>query len=447
MYKKNKKNPKKLQIYAKKLIPGISQLFGKRPELYLPGGSWPTYYSRAKGIQLWGIDNKKFLDFTMVGVGTSVLGYSDKSINETAIKAIKSGSMTTLNVPEEVELAEMLTKIHPWADSVKYARTGGESMTIAIRIARAYTKKEKILFCGYHGWHDWYLSANLKSKKILNTHLLPGLEPLGVPKSLRGTLIPFKFNDWNDVEKIVKKNAKNCAAIVLEPCRDSLPKKNYLHELRKIANKNNCVLIFDEITCAWRLDTSGAHKNFGVNPDIAVFGKTMANGIPMGAIIGKKHIMKFAIKTFISSAFWTEKIGPSCALTFIKKHKRLNLGKKLVSVGRKIKKIWMEAAKINAMEIEVTGIDPLASFKIKSKNWPATLTYFIQEMLKINILASDKCYANYKHDEISLKKYSNACNLIFEKISKIEKKGNMLAQLDGPVKQMGFNKLTDRNNV
>ena len=208
MYKKNKKNPKKLQIYAKKLIPGISQLFGKRPELYLPGGSWPTYYSKAKGIRVWGIDNKKFLDFTMVGVGTSVLGYSDKSINETAIKAIRSGSMTTLNVPEEVELAEMLTKIHPWADSVKYARTGGESMAIAIRIARAYTKKEKILFCGYHGWHDWYLSANLKSKKILNTHLLPGLEPLGVPKSLRDTLIPFKFNDWNDVEKIVKKKCK-----------------------------------------------------------------------------------------------------------------------------------------------------------------------------------------------------------------------------------------------
>ena len=203
MYKKNKKNPKKLQIYAKKLIPGISQLFGKRPELYLPGGNWPTYYSKAKGVYLWGIDNKKFIDFSMVGVGTSVLGYADKHINQAAIKAINSGSISTLNAPEDVELAEILTKIHPWADSVKYARTGGESMTIAIRIARAYTKKEKILFSGYHGWHDWYLSANLKSKKILNTHLLPGLEPLGVPKSLRDTLIPFKFNALGSKEKCV----------------------------------------------------------------------------------------------------------------------------------------------------------------------------------------------------------------------------------------------------
>ena len=199
MYKKNKKNPKKLQIYAKKLIPGISQLFGKRPELYLPGGNWPTYYSKAKGVYLWGIDNKKFIDFSMVGVGTSVLGYADKHINEAAIKAINSGSISTLNAPEDVELAEILTKIHPWADSVKYARTGGESMSIAIRIARAYTKKEKILFCGYHGWHDWYLSANLKSIKNLNQHLLSGLEPLGIPKSLRDTIIPFRFNEWEDL--------------------------------------------------------------------------------------------------------------------------------------------------------------------------------------------------------------------------------------------------------
>ena len=200
-------------------------MFGKRPELFLPGGNWPTYYNKAKGVNIWGIDNKKFVDFTMVGVGTSVLGYSDQDINQTAIKAVKLGSMTTLNVPEEIELAEMLIKIHPWADCVRYARTGGESMSIAIRIARACTRKDKILFCGYHGWHDWYLSANLKSKKILNMHLLPDLEPTGVPKGLKDTLISFKFNDWNDIEKIVKKKAKSCAAIVLEPCRDELPKK------------------------------------------------------------------------------------------------------------------------------------------------------------------------------------------------------------------------------
>ena len=443
MYIVNKKNPKKLQAYAKKIIPGVSQLFGKRPEVYLPGGKWPTYYTKAKGVKLWGIDNKKFLDFTMVGVGASVLGYADKDVNRAAIKAIKFGSMTTLNVPDEIELAEMLLKIHSLADNVIYARTGGESMAIAIRLARAYTKKEKILFCGYHGWHDWYLSANIKSKKNLNTHLLPGLEPLGVPKSLQGSVIPFRFNNYYDIEKIVKKNAKNCAAIVLEPCRDFLPMKNYLKDLRTIANKNNCVLIFDEITSGWRLDTSGAHKKFGVNPDIAIFGKTIANGIPMGAIIGKKKIMQYADRTFISSAFWTERIGPACAIAFIKKHKKLQIGKKLIKIGKRIKGIWRAAADNFDLKINIKGIDPLASFKLESSNWPITLTFFIQEMLKKGILASDKCYANNKHSEELLKKYEKACFEVFEEISRLEKRKEIKNNLEGPVKKMSFGRLND----
>ena len=161
-------------------------------------------------------------------------------------------------------------------------------MSVAIRLARAYTKKEKILFCGYHGWFDWYLAANLKTNKNLDKHLLSGLNPRGVPKSLTNSVIPFQFNNERDLEKVVKKNVKNCAAIVMEPCRDFYPAKGFLQEIRKIATKNKCILIFDEITCGWRMDASGVHMGFNVNPDIAVFGKTIANGVPMGAIIGKK---------------------------------------------------------------------------------------------------------------------------------------------------------------
>ena len=442
MFKKFKNNKKKLQKYAHSIIPGLSGLLGKRPEMYLPGGNWPTYYKKAKGINVWDMNGKKYLDFTMVGIGTSVLGYSDNDINLSALKAIKSGSMTTLNPPEDIELAEELLKIHPWAQSVKFARTGGESMSIAARLSRAYTKKDKILFCGYHGWHDWYLSANLTSKKKLDSHLLPGLDPLGVPKGLEGSIIPFKFNDWNDLEKIVKVKAKECAAIILEPCRETFPEKNYLRELRKIATKNNCVLIFDEITSGWRINTGGAHQKFKINPDIVVYGKTIANGIPMAAIIGKKKIMSLALKTFISSSFWSERIGPACALTFIRKHRRLNLGKKLDIIGLKIKKVWKNAARNNNLEIEINGINPLATFKLKSKNWPDTITYFNQEMLKKNILASDRCYANLKHNDKSIKIYENACEEIFRKISNLENKGILKKKLEGPVKQMGFKRLT-----
>ena len=442
MYKKFRNNKKKLQSYAHEIIPGLSGLLGKRPEMYLPGGNWPTYYKKAKGVNIWGIDGKKYLDFTMVGIGTSVLGYSDKDINAAAFKAIRAGTMTTLNPPEDVELAEVLLKIHPWAGSVKYARTGGESMSIAVRLSRAFTGKDKILFCGYHGWQDWYLSANLKSKKKLDTHLLPGLEPLGVPRGLAGTMIPFRFNNKTDLRKIVEKRAKECAAIILEPCRETFPSKSYIAKLRKIATQNKCVLIFDEITSGWRLNTGGAHQKFNINPDIVVYGKTMANGIPMGAIVGKKKIISLALKTFVSSSFWTEKVCPSCALAFIKKHKKLRIGKKLNNIGLKIKKIWKDAAHKNNLEISIKGINPLATFKLNTRDWPSTITYFNQEMLKKNILASDRCYANLMHKDKNLRMYQTACESVFKKIAYYEKKGKLNKMLDGPVKQMGFKRLT-----
>lgn len=441
MYKDYKNRPLKLQKYASELIPGISQLFGKRPDLYLPGGAWPTYYSKAKGVTVWGIDKKKYYDFTMVGIGTSVLGYSDPDVNRVAIKTIKMSTMNTLNPPEDVELAELLIKLHPWANKVRYCRTGGETMAVAIRLARASTKRDKVLFCGYHGWSDWYLSANLKSNTSLNKHLLPGLEPLGVPRTLKNTVIPFNFNNYEDLEKIVKKNAKYCAAIVLEPCRDRMPDIRYLKKLRSIANQNRCVLIFDEITCGWRTRTGGVHMDLGVYPDIAVFGKTIANGIAMGAIIGVEKVMKYSTKTFLSSAFWTERLGPACAVAFLKKHKKLNVGKVLIKKGKLIKKIWHDAAKKANIEILVSGIDPLPTFKLAVKDWPATLTFFIQEMLKKGFLATDKCYANYMHTKTLLKKYEKSCQEVFCLIKEFDKKNLIKKKLEGPVKTMNFKRL------
>ena len=188
MFKKFKKNNKELQDYANKIIPGLSGLLGKRPEMYLPGGKWPTYYSKAKGLYIWDLQGKKYLDFTMVGVGSCVLGYSDNEIDKVAKKIISTGPLTTLNPPEEIELAEILLGIHNWAEQVKFARTGGEMMAVAARLARAYTKKEKIMICGYHGWHDWYLATNISNHNNLDNHLLPGLNPRGVPKALRDTI-------------------------------------------------------------------------------------------------------------------------------------------------------------------------------------------------------------------------------------------------------------------
>ena len=438
MFKKFKNNKKLLQNYARSIIPGLSGLLGKRPEMYLPGGNWPTYYSRAKGIKVWDLQGKKYIDFSMVGVGCCVLGYSDDDINKAAKKVISDGSLTTLNPPEEIELAETLLEIHSWAEQVKFARTGGEMMSVAIRLARASTGRDKILFCGYHGWHDWYLSTNLKSKKKLDDHLLPGLNPLGVPKALKNTMIPFRFNNNHDVKNIIEPNAKDCAAIVLEPARNEIASNEFLRKIRQIASKNNCVLIFDEITSAWRHDTSGIHKELSVNPDLAAFGKTMANGVPITALIGKRSIMDFATKTFISSVNWTERLGPSCSLAFIKKHKELNVGKILKEKGLRIRKIWSNAAADANLKLNIQGILPLSTFKIENEKWPVIITYFIQEMLKRGILAGEKCYSNYCHEEKDLKIYENSCHEIFLQIAKHLSKGDLEKKLEGPIKQMGF---------
>ena len=173
------RNLKRTLNKAEKIIPGISGLLGKRPDMYLKDGKWPTYYSKAKGINIWDIDNKKYYDFSMFSAGTSVLGYADDDVNKASVNAIKSGSISTLNPPEDVELAELLINDHKWAGGVRFARTGGESMSIAIRLARAFTNKDNILFCGYHGWHDWYLAANHKSKKKFRFSVITWIKTFG----------------------------------------------------------------------------------------------------------------------------------------------------------------------------------------------------------------------------------------------------------------------------
>ncbi|MFC1709969.1 aminotransferase class III-fold pyridoxal phosphate-dependent enzyme, partial [Candidatus Omnitrophota bacterium] len=230
---------------AKKIIPGGTQLLSKRPEMFLPD-LWPAYYQKAKGCHVWDLDGRKLIDMSTMGVGSCILGYADEDVNRAVINRINKANMCTLNAPEEVELAKLFIKLHPWAQKVRYARTGGEAMAIAVRIARGYSGKDLVLFCGYHGWHDWYLASNLSDVKSLDGHLLPGLRPLGVPKGLKGTSIPFAYNDTKGFLKLINKYRNKIAAVVMEPIRNHYPQKGFLETVRKISKKTGIVLIFDE---------------------------------------------------------------------------------------------------------------------------------------------------------------------------------------------------------
>ena len=301
------------QLYkkAKKLIPGGTMLLSKRPEMFLPE-QWPAYFSSAKGCEVKDMDGNRFIDMSIMGIGTNTLGYGNKEVDQAVKKTVELGNMSTFSCPEEVYLAEQLITLNPWADMVRFARTGGEANAIAVRIARAASGKDKVAICGYHGWHDWYLSTNLSSTENLGSHLLPGLNPLGVPKSLIDTVFPFEYNDFQALDKIIQSN--EIGAIKMEVVRNHPPKSNFLKKVRQLANEKGIVLIFDECTSGFRETFGGIHQKYGVNPDIAMYGKTLGNGYAITAVVGVANVMESAQKTFISSTFWTERIGPTAAL-------------------------------------------------------------------------------------------------------------------------------------
>jgi len=426
---------------AKKLIPGGTQLLSKRPEMFLPD-FWPAYYNKAEGCEVWDLDGNRYTDMSYMGVGACILGYADKDVDSAVKTAIDKGSMCTLNCPEEVELAELLCKIHPWADMVRYARTGGEAMAIAVRIARAKTAKDLILFCGYHGWHDWYLSANLADDKTLDGHLLPGLEPKGIPRALKATTIPFKYNDTDEFLKLINKYKASISAVVMEPVRNFHPEKEFLETIRKITKKLKIVLIFDEVTSGFRMNVGGAHLNFGINPDIAVFAKGISNGYPMAAIIGKSEVMESAQETFISSTYWTERIGPSAALATIKKMKEKDASTHLINIGKKVQEGWKDIAIKYNLKLKISGIYPLGHFSFNYKNSLALKTLFTQLMLERDFLATNAFYASYAHKEKQVGKYLEAVDECSDFISKAIKENKVGKYLKGPVCHSGFRRLT-----
>ncbi len=401
---------------AKKIIPGGNQLLSKRSERFLPN-LWPAYYKKAKGCKVWDLDDKMYYDFAGMGVTACVLGYADNDINKAIKKSINNGSMCTLNATEEVELTEKLINIHPWAKMAKYTRSGGEACNVSIRIARAYTKKNIILFCGYHGWHDWYLSANLAKKKNLDDQLLPGLKSLGVPKNLSNTAIPFKYNDKDDFDKLIKKYNGKIAAIIMEPVRNQNANIEFLKHIRQTTKQKKIVLIFDEITSGFHDNIGGIHLKYGVYPDLAVFGKAMGNGTPISAILGKKKIMQISQESFISSTMWTDRIGFCAALETIKKMKKLKVQSYLIQKGKKIKKNWLKIANDNNIDIEIYGIDSMPSFKFKYDFSERAITYFTQEMLSLGFLATSSFALSYAHNDKIISNYMIACDKTFKKLS------------------------------
>ena len=405
----------KLYSRAKELIPGGTQLLSKRPEMFAPG-VWPSYYSKAKGNRIWDMDGQEYLDMSIMAVGACILGYADDDVDAAVIEAVRGGSNASLNCPEEVELAEVLIDLHPWFDQVRYCRSGGEAMSIAVRIARASTGRDKVLFSGYHGWCDWYLAANLSSDSALDGQLMPGLSPLGVPRALAGSAIPFFPDDLDRLKEIVASEKKDVAAIVIEPARAIAASEEYLAAISEVAKDIGAVLIFDEITTGFRSCPGGLHCLYKTKPDIAVFAKSMANGYAMAAIVGTSDVMQAAQGTFISSTNWTDRIGPTAALATIRKYVSTNAHEKINAVGAQVKQMWQEKAGNHGVDIEVGGVDSLPAFSFNSTHAQNMYAVYVQEMLQHNILGFRQFKPSLAHAANDVDVYGLSVDAVFKKI-------------------------------
>ena len=437
--------PKCQQLYslAKTMIPGGTQLLSKRPEMFAPD-QWPGYFREAHGCEIIDIDGNHYIDMTMMGIGACLLGYNDSDVTEAVVNRTRSGSMCTLNPPEEIELAQLLLNIHPWAENVRFGRTGGEAMAVAVRIARAATDRNVVAFCGYHGWHDWYLAANRSTEAngdALQKHLLPGLSPNGVPSQLAGTTLPFNYNQIDSLARIIEQQGARLAAVVMEPTRNAEPVPGFLEGVRELCDKVGATLIFDEISIGWRLVVGGSHLRFGVQPDIAVFAKAIGNGHPMAAILGSANVMQAAQESFISSTYWTESIGPTAALATIRKMQRENVPEHVAMIGMRWREGIQHIAERTNVPITITGYPALTYISFTHPEALALQTLMTVRMLRQGYLSGAGFYPSLAHTTEHVDQYLSVAEEVFGELSETIRQDDITSRLGGPARHAGFARL------
>ena len=428
----------KLWKRAKNVIPGGNMLLSKRAEMFLPE-QWPAYFDSAKGCKVTDLDGNTYTDMCIMGIGTNTLGYGHPEVDAVVAEVVRKGNMSTLNCPEEVYLAEKLIELHPWADMARFARSGGEANAIAIRIARAASGKDNVAICGYHGWHDWYLSANLADESSLDGHLLPGLEPKGVPRNLRGTVFPFNYNNFAELEALVE--TRDIGVIKMEVLRNREPEDNFLHRVRELATRKGIVLIFDECTSGFRQTLGGLHKLYGVEPDMAMFGKALGNGYAITATIGRREIMEAAQSTFISSTFWTERIGPAAALKTLEVMEQVRSWETITETGLNIRKRWQELADKYGLRIQHWGMPALTGYSFEGEQALAYKTLVTQEMLARDYLAANSVYVCTEHTPEVVDGYFAALDPVFALVRECQDGRDVMSVLKSPVCHGGFKRL------
>jgi len=433
-----------LEIYerAEKLIPGRTQLISRRSSQFAHGNS-PIYGQRAKGVRFIDVDENEYIDWVSA-VGAIILGHADDVVDTAVKEQIDRGSLYTVNNALEIELAELLNEVIPSSEMVRYTKSGGEANAVAARIARGVTGRDVILFSGYHGWHDWYQSANYGVDPESGEFPFAGIEPIGVPKALAGTAIPFIWGDLNSLEALLQEHSGTVAAIMMEPLRSELPPEGYLEGVKALAKAHDAILIFDEVSCGWRIRIGGAQEFTGVIPDMTVLAKAMSNGYPMGAVVGSREVMEPAGQMFISSSYWSDNLGLVATLTTIRELQRRNSAQRFEEIGETLRTALNTAIADAGLSGACKGLfwNPAIVLDLPDESLRNQVnTLFIQEMARRGIHCNMGFKATLAHTDADIQETARLATEALAVVKTGLDKGSFDGLLQSDLKKEPFRRL------
>lgn len=373
-----------------------------------------------------------------------LLGHAYPSVVRAVQEQATCGTGLSINHPLEIEAAELLAEIVPCAEMVRFCKGGGEAGMVAIRIARAASGRDKVVFCGYHGWHDWYLAANLASEATLEKHLLPGISSRGVPKTLEGTALPFEFNSLDSLKQVLEAHRGEVACVIMEAARTDTPEPGFLEGVRQLTQDQGVVLIFDEVVTGFRMARGGAQQYFGVTPDMATFAKCISNGFALGAVAGRRDVMEVPVDSFISSVYWAEATGLAAGRATLKEY----LAQNICASVRQFGEAFVAGCKKHIAECgvpaRIVGLPafPALSFQEPSlERLDAVVTLYLQETAKRGLFGGPGHFFCLQHSQADL---DRALEMIGEALIVIRKAlddGDIGKFLECPIRQSGFRRL------
>jgi len=417
----------KLWLRTKKKIPEGNALLFKYPDMFIPS-EWPVYYKKAKGCRVWDLDEKEYIDMSIIGGGSNVLGYGHPEVDEAVRLAVDQGSGSTLSCAEEVYFAEKLLEIHPWGNMVHFARSGDEANSLALQLAQAAINNNKIALCGYH------LNQTFNAyTKTLSEDLSSGLRISNKPTALSDTVFSFNYNNFFELELFINKEDIGIIRVNIQHIQPS--EINFQQKIKNLATQKGIILIFDECVSGFRQSFGGLHKIYNVEPDMVVFGNTMSNGYAIAAVIGKQEFMKVAQSAFIRSSFGGDRIGYSAGLKTLEVMEKIKACDIVTQTGLEVSKRWQMLGEKHGLSINVIGLPSVINFSFNS---PCNLEYkaFItQKMLEKGFLVGGSFYPCIDHTQEIVDAYFFELEKTFEILKNCEEDIDISMLLKDSVQQ------------